>query len=222
VILDTAKVIQVKDPLERAGWAAAYMEYANQMLAELSQIRADAIREATETRSAEETAQELFLTRNSVFRAIGRGKDTEYVDQFGRIHLLVTTLDEPTGMVWVPAELVLSEPKLAWILEEGERLKTTNGTNGAPVYKPSRLKWAQYMKPFYLENEMGQAVDAERDETEWQTRAAKFNEKLRATGRNSEQINAWWNNISHPLLGNRTPMRAWADGDRKAVLAIDP
>jgi hypothetical protein len=61
----------------------------------------------------------------------------------------------------------------------------------------------------------------EHDDAHWHREAVKMNVRLQQTGHTSQQINAWWNTTPHPLLGNRTPMQAWATG-REQVLAIDP
>lgn len=62
--------------------------------------------------------------------------------------------------------------------------------------------------------------ELDRDEVYWQREAQVLNAKLRRTGRNPQQLNAWWNLTPHPLLGNRTPMQAWSAGDRVEVLRL--
>jgi hypothetical protein len=62
--------------------------------------------------------------------------------------------------------------------------------------------------------------ELDRDEVYWQREAQRLNAQLRKTGRNAQQINAWWNLTTFAELGNRTPMKAWSDGDRVEVLRL--
>jgi hypothetical protein len=52
-----------------------------------------------------------------------------------------------TGVIFVPAALVHTEGRLRWVLDNGNSLTRTGGLSGAPVFKPSRSRWAEEMGP---------------------------------------------------------------------------
>jgi len=82
---------------------------------------------------------------------------TLFVDRAGQPHHLVTTADEVTGVIFVPTALVHTEPRLRWVLDDGNQLTRTGGLSGAPVFKPSRGRWAEEMG---LQTPMATALEA--------------------------------------------------------------
>ena len=60
----------------------------------------------------------------------------------------------------------------------------------------------------------------DRDEPYWQRQAQALNGRLRQGGRTREGVDTWWNLTIQPALGHRTPLQAWNNGDRQAVLAL--
>lgn len=62
----------------------------------------------------------------------------------------------------------------------------------------------------------------EQDDAHWQRQAQKLNARLRAQGKTTQAINAWWNETFLPDLGGRSPLQAWNAGEHEAVMALVP
>lgn len=60
----------------------------------------------------------------------------------------------------------------------------------------------------------------EHDDAYWQRQAMALNGRLREEGKTLEGVNNWWLLTILDELGHRTPMQAWAAGDREAVLVL--
>ena len=72
-----------------------------------------------------------------------------FTDTSGKTHRLILTARDNFGIVFVPAGLAHSEPRLSGIPRR-YHLTRTGGMSGDPVFKPSRLDWILYMEPELL------------------------------------------------------------------------
>lgn len=71
-------------------------------------------------------------------------QSTRYVDTDGRVHELIVTGRENTGVVFAPAGLVHGELRLDWVKRKYP-LTRTGGVSGDPVFKPSRIDWIMHV-----------------------------------------------------------------------------